>query len=111
MDVDPVLERSDRCADGARPDTHEVIAPAKQGFLRHPYQRGLELIPHTRRVVDSGYDLAATDIDLIGQRHSDRLPCDRLLEIAVAGDHPLNGALLARGQGDDSLPGGDRAAH
>ena len=58
----------------------------------------LELVGHLRRVVGGRDHVAAADVDLVGQGERDRLAGDGLLQVAVEGDDPRDGALTARGQ-------------
>jgi hypothetical protein len=76
-DVDLVLDR--RCGRRrlGRAEAQQVAAPAQHRLLGHPDDGRAELVGHHRRVGRRGEDVAAADVDLVGERQRDRLPADR----------------------------------
>src|SRR5581483_6388474 len=84
--------------------------PAEERLVRHPDDRGLELVADLRRRVDRRDDVAAADVDLVLERERDRLAGDRVLEVAVEGHDAGDRRLLPAREDDDAVAGLDRAA-
>src|SRR5213593_4614926 len=98
VDVDLVFRVRDGRAHDLRAD-FEQIGPSGQHLLfTHPDDGRLELISNTRRRIDGCQDIAAADINLVGERKGDRLPGYGDIEIAVVRHDAADHALLARWQ-------------
>ena len=85
VDVDLVLDLGDRRADRARAELQPVRAPRQQRLFAHPQQVRGELVGDLRRIARGGDDVAAADVDLVGQRQRDGLAGDRDCEVAIGG--------------------------
>ncbi len=83
-------------------DLEPVGAARQQRLVRHPDQRGLELVGDLGGASARDQQIAARDVDLVGQRQGDRLAGDRFVEVAVGGDDARDRRALA--------PTGRRAA-
>ena len=110
--VDPqlVLERRHRRGRGLSADLHQVVAPGEHRRVRHPHNRGLELVTATRAAVGGGDEISAAGVDLVLEGEDHRLPADGHLEIAVGGDDPGHPRLAPGGQDDDPVPARDMPA-
>ncbi len=98
VDVHLVLRLRDRRGDLLGADLQPVGTARQHRLVGHPHHDRLELIGDTRQVIRSGDDVAATDVDLVGERQRDRLAGNRMIEIAVHSDDARDGAFAARGQ-------------
>ena len=108
VDVDLVLDFGDRRADRARADLQPVRSPGQQRVFAEPQQVHRELVRDLRRAAGSGDDVAATDVQFVGERQHDRLAGGRDLEIAIGGDDARDARTTPRRQRDDVLSGPDR---
>ena len=110
VDVDAVLRLRDRRADRAGTDLHQVRPARQHGVLVHPHDVRLELVGHLGGVVGGAQQVAAADVDLVGERDRHRLPGDRLVEVAVHRHDPIDRARRAGRQHPDRVTRADRAA-
>ena len=84
VDVDLVLGLGDRRGDrAARRSSAGTCGPGSSGSSPIQTIVRLELVGDARRRVGGGEHVAAADVDLVGERQRDRLPGDRLVEVAV----------------------------
>ena len=99
--VEPVLQFRHRCRVGRRSQSHDVGPARQHRRLVQPYEIGGELVGKMGRLLASGQEIAAGDVDGIrqGERHRLSSPC--LLEIAVEGDDAGDPGLDARGLDGD----------
>jgi hypothetical protein len=86
----------DRRGYGLRPDLQPVDPAGEHRLVAHPYDRRLELIGHPGGSICGGDDVPAADVDLVGQRQRDRLPRDRVGEIAPIRDEARHAAFPPR---------------
>ena len=96
------------------PSFSQYGRPGQHRLVGHPHDDRLELVGHAGQVVRPRDDVAAADVDLVGERERDRLAGDRMVEVAIHRDDARDGALATRGQHADAvaLPhhaAGDRA--
>ena len=110
IDVDPVLRMGDRRGDGLRPDLQPVGPAGEHRLIAHPHDRRLELVGHPGGSIRGGDDVAAADVDLVGQRQRDRLSRHGLVEIALMRDEPCHPAVPPRGLHADAITRPDGAA-
>ncbi len=77
----------------------DVVDPTwLQGRLPHPDDMGQQVLGHLRTVGGIHQQVAAADIDLVGEGDGDGLPRQGVLQIPVEGDDAGHRALLARRQ-------------
>ncbi len=88
--VDLVLRPGDPGLDGHRADLAQVRPFRKHVVLTHPHQMRLELVGHAREGVHTGDDVAAADVDLVGERDRDGPAGHGLVEIAIHRHYPLH---------------------
>ena len=86
------LSGGDRRGHRLGADLHQVVAAAQQRLLVHPHDGRLELIGDLGGLVGRDEQVAAADVDLVVERDRDRLPRDRLVQIAVEGDDARDAA-------------------
>ena len=109
VDIDLEFGFRDLCGDGPGSQFHEVGSPRQHGLVVEPDDGCFELIGDRRRTGRGGEDVAAADVDLVGQRQGDGLSCDGFREVACGGNDARNGALPAGRQHLDPVAGTDRA--
>ena len=71
-DIQPVLQRRHRRARFLRLRFQQIRAAGNEVVVAHPDERRLELIGDRGRRRGCGDDVAAADVDFIGQRQRDR---------------------------------------
>src|SRR5690606_35142931 len=71
--VDPVLDLADAGGNGAGADLQPVGSTGQQRGVAHPQHVGGELVGHRGRVAGGGDQVAAADVDLVGQGQGHRL--------------------------------------
>ena len=86
-------------------ELHQIGATRKNGRLGEPDESSFELISRLRRRLDIDQNIAAADINLIGQREGDTLPCDGARQIAISGDDPGYLTLTSGGQDFQAIAG------
>ena len=109
VDVNPVLRMCNRHTHRAGPNLQEVRTAGQHLVFVHPDHVCLELVSNFGWRVTSAHQVAATRVDLVGERDRDRLACDRNVEISVHCDDAINGAGRACGKHPDGIAGLDRA--
>ena len=80
------------------PSLQPVRAPGQHRLVGHPDHDRLELVGDAGQVVRARDDVAAADVDLVGERQRDGLAGDGVLEIAVHRDDAGDRAFATRGQ-------------
>ena len=102
VDVDLVLDAwSPSPAPCLVPIAQQIGAAGHQRLLVHPDEVGGELVGDFRAGASGGdQQVAARDVDLVGERQRDGVAGLRLREVAVVGDDPLT-RVAAPGAGDD----------
>ena len=96
IDVHAIFRVGDRRGHGLRPDLQPVGAAREHRLVAHPDDCRLELVGHPGGRIRGGDDVAAADVDLVGQRQRDRLPRDRVGEIAPIRDEARHAAFPPR---------------
>ena len=95
--IDLVLGVSDGQADRECADLHQVRTPREHLLIVHPDDVSFELVGHRRRSLRAGQQVTTTDVDLVFQRHGDRLSRHSLVKVPVGGNDAAHGALTPRG--------------
>ena len=103
VDVDLVFQGQHGRGNGLRADLHQIASAAQHRLLAHPNDGRLELIADLGRCVGGADQVAARDVDFVGQRQRHRLIRHRDSEIAVLGDDARHRGFLARRHHADSL--------
>ncbi len=107
-DVDLVLGVGHCGGDRAGAELEQVRPAREELLLGHPHEVALELVgdPGGRGRRDD--DVAAGDVDLVGEGEGDGLAGGRLLEVALGGDDAGDGRFATRWQHADGVAGANR---
>ena len=108
--VDLVLGLSHGCSHGLSAELEQIRAPRQHRLVAHPHDVTLELIGCTRRITGRCDDVAAADVDLVGQRDGDRLPSHRLVEVTIGGNDASHRTLATRWHHPNNVAGFHGAA-
>ena len=107
--VDLVLGLGHGCSHGLSAKLEQIRAPRQHRLIAHPHDVTLKLIGCTRRITSRCDDVAAADVDLVGQRDGDRLPRHRLVEVAIGGNDTSHRTLATRWHHPNNVAGSHRA--
>ena len=88
VDVELVLDRGHRRRHPAVADPHEIGPAGKQRLRAHPDHMRGELVGDLRPAVGRYQEVAARDVEVVGEGERDRIAGRRGLEVAVRGDDP-----------------------
>ena len=104
VDVDAVAQGGDLGGGGGGAGLQQILPLRQQRLVGHPQQMGVELVAAGwRRAVVGRQQVAAADVDLVGERQGHRLPGDGGGEVATGGDDAANGGTAPARPGADAV--------
>ena len=109
VDVDAVLDGGDAAGDAARAGLEEVGAAGEERGFAHPDEMGGELVGDRGWGGGGGEDVAAGDVDLLGEDEGDGVAGARLGEVAFGGDDAGERGGFAGGEDGKRVAGADAA--
>jgi hypothetical protein len=109
IDVDPMLQRGDRRRHGARSDLQPVRTTRDQRLLLHPHQMRGELVGKLGALLRIDEEIAAREVDLVGEGQRHGIAGRRPLEWAVKSHDLLYPRLPPRAHDKHRIPRLDRA--
>ncbi len=101
IDVDAVVQHGRRGRQQPGGQLDVVLTTRQQRRVRHPHHASVELLGDRRQAVGVNQQIAATNIDLVGERQGHRLAGERFGQVAVGGHDGRHPAAPARGERHD----------
>ena len=109
FDIDAVLERGNRGRHGAGANLEQIGAAGNERMVAHPNHMSGKLVDEFGRIARVGEDIAAGDVDLVGEGQSDRVAGAGAIERAVEGGDLTDSGRSTRAGEQDRVAGSDRA--